>query len=128
MTRPSPSRREAARISVSEAAGLLGVSARKVRKWASEGRIPGAAKLLGKVTFDRERLEGYIRRGEEPWANPICIAEAKFGTSGQTLTAKKLEEAYTQLMSPPRGKRETSGSRSSRRPRSGDRASHGARP
>ena len=70
---PAPSlalKSSAQRLSVREAAALLGLPPRTVQDQAAHGKIPGAAKFGRRWTFDREKLRQFVRERErETWQN-----------------------------------------------------------
>ena len=61
MTAPLP---RPERVSISEAMLIAGRPKRTMQALAAEGKIPGAAKLGGRWTFDERRLRGWIQEQE----------------------------------------------------------------
>lgn len=59
-----PSRPRPAFLRASEAAELLGVSAKTVSRWAKDGRIAHVVTLGGHRRFPREAVEALARRLE----------------------------------------------------------------
>lgn len=86
------------RVRSTETAKILGVSTRMVVKMAANGNLPGAAKIGGTWTFDKEKLRRFILEKEYECQRKtstyetVCIGY-KLPSAGNSS-----DKAYTQAM------------------------------
>ena len=92
------------RVRTKEASSILGVSHHVIIKMAAQGKLPGAAKIGGTWTFDREKLRRFIREKEYECQRKISISEMVSGGSLLPYAAGSIDTAYIQAMSKLRGK------------------------
>lgn len=57
------------RIPARKVASILGVSARAVQRLAAKRKIPSAAKIGGKLTFNEQRVRAWLQEQEDSWAS-----------------------------------------------------------
>ena len=102
------------RIKASQAAGVLGVSKRLVTLMASRGQLPGAAKIASLWTFDKNKLQEYVKERENECLKiktKISFAGMASITSEPLLKANSSRSRYEQAMSKLRGLSATSSSK-----------------
>jgi hypothetical protein len=78
---------------------MLAVSVRKVQQLASQGRLPGAARIDNIWTFDPAQIRAWIRRQEHGACHRTYTAEAIRTTVAIPSTASYSESAYEQAIS-----------------------------
>ena len=102
------------RIKASQAAGVLGVSKRLVTLMASRGELPGAAKIASLWTFDKNKLQEYVKERENECLRArtkISFAGTASITSEPLLKANLSRSRYEQAMLKLRGLSATSSSK-----------------
>ena len=105
------------RIKATQAAGVLGVSKRLVTLMASRGELPGAAKIASLWTFDKNKLQEYVKERENECLKiktKISFAGTANITSEPILRASSSRERYEQAMLKLQGPKETSSSKKQR--------------
>ena len=95
------------RTQSSEVARLLGVTPRTVIKMANNGYLPGAGKIGGRWTFDREKLRKFVLEREQECQRKICISATEYGGYKLPSVASSTEDRFTQAMLKLRGKSAT---------------------
>ena len=104
---PDPERIQSAR-----AAEITGLSIRTVQYLASGGKVPGAAMLGGRWTFDPDQLRRWIKDQEvKATCRPISTSAAPSGGAAFKPVGPSIDEVYERLI----GRKPSGASRSSRR-------------
>jgi excisionase family DNA binding protein len=93
------------RIRTADAAAMLGVSKRTVQSMVGRGMLPGAAKIGGVYTFDRDKLTLYLEAEEAKCRKRTCTREER--GCAPPPTASNTARAYDAVMSRLLGKGET---------------------
>lgn len=83
-----------ARIRLTDAAAMCGLSERTFRAMAARGEVPGAAKLGRLWTFDVERLRTWLEAKERA----TSIRGAAYGMAVSPLLAPSIAARYKQLI------------------------------
>lgn len=113
---PQPKRRQRPplrpgieRISIEQAAAILGPPVRTVQALAARGEISGAAKIGGRWTFDVEKLRQLVRQKErQAWQSgkrhPAAIGAAGLFGAGFRSVGVSSADRFTQLTRRLRGR------------------------
>jgi excisionase family DNA binding protein len=94
------------RIRTKAAAEMLGIAPRTVQAMVARGMLPGAAKIGGVYTFDRDKLTRYLETEEAKCRKSTCTSADKLGCE-PPLTGENIARAYDAAMSKLLGKDET---------------------
>jgi hypothetical protein len=86
------------RVKSREAADILGLTRSMVTRSAGQGNIPGAAKIGGSWTFDREKLRKFILEKEYECQKKISTFAVTHGGYRLPSVASSTDVRYTQAM------------------------------
>ena len=89
---------EPERIQCHAAAKILGISMRAVQKLAQAGKLPGAAKIGNRLTFNVTLLRQYVKEQEDALCRVTSISAAPSGGAEFRLPAPTRDEAYERLI------------------------------
>jgi excisionase family DNA binding protein len=95
------------RIRTKDAAEMLGVAPRTIQAMVARGRLPGAAKIGGVLTFDESKLRRYLDGEEARCRMSICTDAERSGGCEPPSPAESSARAYEQMMQRLLGKDET---------------------
>ena len=102
------------RVRSAEAADILGLTRETVTRRAAQGNIPGAAKIGGNWTFDREKLRKFILEKEYECQRKISTYAVTHGGYRLPSVASSTDVRYTQAMLKLQGKLGTKSSNKSK--------------
>ena len=86
------------RILSHEAVLITGLPLRTVQHLAKADKIPGAAMLSSRWTFDEAKLRGWVTEREDATCQRTSIVEDASGARGSGFAARKSDEAYERLL------------------------------